>query len=124
MCAFCYDGRFILETLKKQRDFDRVYNKGRSSATKYLVLYWYQINDKNRRNNRFGFSISRKVGNAVTRNKIRRQLKEIIRLNYDSIKKGFDCIFIVRPAAVKLDFYAFKKNVIKLLKRADLWSEL
>ena len=114
--------RLPVETLKKQRDFNRVYNKGRSRATKYLVLYWYQNCDENIESNRFGFSISKKVGKAVTRNKIRRQLKEIIRLNKTNIKKGFDCIFIVRPPAVKINFYGMKKNVIKLFKKADLWS--
>ncbi|MFW6237612.1 MAG: ribonuclease P protein component [Halanaerobiales bacterium] len=111
-----------METLKKQRDFDRVYGQGESCVSRYLVLYWYS-NPREEKNNRFGFSISKKVGKAVVRNKLRRRLKEIIRLNHSRIKPGFDCIFIVRNPAVNLNFHELKKEAIKLYKKAGLWLE-
>ena len=108
-----------MNTLKKNRDFKRVYSCGKSYATFYLVLYWY-YNKKDI--NRYGFSISKKIGNAVIRNKLRRRLKEIIRTNEDNhILNGYDFIFIARKPVVKLKFSSLKKDVIKLFKKAGVW---
>ncbi|MCL4415901.1 MAG: ribonuclease P protein component, partial [Actinobacteria bacterium] len=60
-----------------------------------LIIYLF---NNTKENSRFGFTVSKKVGNAVIRNKIRRKLKEICRLNCSKIKKGFDVIIIARPA--------------------------
>lgn len=111
-----------METLKKQHDFDRVYTQGCSCVSRFLVLYWNQAPETGVKN-RFGFSISKKVGKAVVRNKIRRRLKEIIRLNYSRINGGFDCIIIVRNPAVKLDFHELKREVIKLFMKSGLWLD-
>ncbi|WP_041606160.1 ribonuclease P protein component [Halothermothrix orenii] len=100
----------------KNSDFKRVYSKGKSLASRYLVLYYYPNNlDKNR----IGFSISKRVGKAVVRNKLRRRLKEIIRLT-DNIKSGYDLVFIGRKPSVSLDYHDLKKDVHQLLKRARL----
>lgn len=82
-------------TLRKQSDFNRVYNKGKSKGSKYIVVLY-------RKNNlgytRTAFVSSKKVGNAVARNRSRR----IMRAAYDSIKdkivKGYDVIFVARSS--------------------------
>ncbi|MDI3548524.1 MAG: ribonuclease protein component [Halanaerobiales bacterium] len=107
-----------MDSLKKNRDFKRVYSRGRSCANHNLVLYYFPNNlDKNR----VGFSISKKIGKAVVRNKLRRRLREIIRLK-NNLKEGYDLIFIARKPVVKLDYHDLEKNVINLLKKAGIWQ--
>ena len=112
-------GEFLLQTLKKNRDFKQVYTQGNSVATTYLVLYFLP---NNRHVNRYGFSISKKIGKAVLRNKLRRRLKEIIRQEEkeNSIKQGYDLIFIARKPVVKLDYWKIKDEVEKLFMSSSL----
>ena len=112
-------GEFLLETLKKKSDFNRVYSTGRSKATNHLVLYWLKNNENK---NRYGFSISKKIGKAVIRNKIRRRLKEIIRdvEKKKNIYLGYDIIFIARKPVIKLNYHDLSKDVYNLFKKTGL----
>lgn len=111
-----------MQTIKKDKDFRRVYSQGNSIATSGLVLY---ILPNNSQENRYGFSISKKIGKAVTRNKIRRRLKEIIRLKEKErmIKSGYDIIFIVRKPLVDCDYWEIKNEVEKLFTSSSLRRE-
>ncbi len=103
------------ERLKKNTDFTRVYNKGKSYGCKNLVIYY--LPSKNQF--RAGFSISKKVGNAVTRNRIRRYLKESLRL-LEPQGKGYDIIFIARKPASENNFFEIKRSVQYLFKKIGL----
>ena len=81
--------------LSRSRDFDAVYRHGRSVSNRFLVLYWFPQEDAGAP--RFGFSVPRAVGNAVTRNRIKRQLREIWRDRLDTVPDGHDYVLIVRP---------------------------
>lgn len=106
--------------LRKRRDFNYTYRKGKSLANSSLVLVY----KKNRLEvTRFGFSISKKYGNAVQRNKIKRRLKEICRLRLDKIKTGYDLIFIARIGARDASFTKLESKVENLIKRAGLFKE-
>ncbi|MCF8008700.1 MAG: ribonuclease P protein component [Halanaerobiales bacterium] len=107
-----------METLKKKSDFNRVYKRGKSKASSHLVLYWYP-NGENI--NRYGFSINKRIGKAVVRNKLKRRLKEIIRKEIDrSFKKGYDFILIARKPIVSLEYKEIQKDLIKLFRRSSL----
>ena len=67
---------------------------------------------------RYGLSVSRRVGKAVVRNRIRRLLREILRLV--QFRTGWDVVFVVRPAASAVDYATLKKSVVGLLSRAQL----
>jgi len=67
---------------------------------------------------RYGFSVTKKVGKAVQRNHLKRLLREIMRLQ--SLKAGWDIVFIARPAAVNVDYQQLEGTVTKLLARAKL----
>ena len=82
--------------LKKDSDFRKVYKHGKSFANRNLVMY---ILDNKSDSTRVGISVSKKVGNAINRNKIRRRIKESYRLNIDAnVKYGYDIVFIARVA--------------------------
>ena len=108
-----------MKSLKKNKDFKGVYTKGKSYATYNLVIYSLP----NRLGyNRVGFSISKRIGKAVQRNRIRRRLKEIIRLE-KNLKKGYDLVFIARKAVIKRDYHQLVNDVRKLLKKAGIYCK-
>jgi len=70
--------------------------------------------------NRYGFTSAKKIKNAVDRNRIRRRLKEIVRLNEDKINIGYDIVFMARVNAVNADYKELEKSFFKVLKRSNL----
>lgn len=104
--------------LKKDSDFRKVYKHGKSFANKYLVMY---ILENKSDSSRVGISVSKKVGNAITRNKIRRRIKESYRLNIDeNVKGGFDIVFIARIASKDSEYKDVEKSVKYLAKKANI----
>ena len=107
--------------LRSNKDFRHIYRAGKAIPGKYLVVF--------KRENgicltRFGFSISKKVGNAVVRNRRKRILREISRKHQTSIKKGFDLVVIARVTSDKnLSFKELEKDYLKLLKKGGLLEE-
>ena len=81
------------ESLKKNRDFQTVYKKGRSLANSYLVMYVLK-NETMR--NRLGISVSKKVGNSVVRHHLTRLVRESYRLSEEHFQRGYDIVVIVK----------------------------
>lgn len=81
--------------LSRSRDFDAVYRQGRSTATRFLVLYWFPQEEADEP--RFGFSVPRSVGDAPARNRIKRQLRELWRERLERVPRAHDYVLIVRP---------------------------
>ena len=84
------------ESLKKNKDFQRVYKCGKSYANKYLVMY---IKENNTRKNRLGISVSKKVGNSIVRHSLTRLIRESYRLQEDRSRCGIDIVVIARIGA-------------------------
>lgn len=106
--------------LRKNKDFQYTYKKGRSLGHPLLVLIFRRSNQSS---TRIGFSITKKFGNAVHRNRIKRQLREIIRSRIKSIKQGYDLVFVVRKDARETPYDNLDKAVHNLLKRGKLYKE-
>lgn len=83
----------MFEKIKKNEDFRVVYNSGKSQANKYLVMY---ILKNGTDGNRFGISVSKKVGNSIVRHRLTRLIRESIRLNEDKFYPGYDIVIIAR----------------------------
>jgi ribonuclease P protein component len=82
--------------LSRSRDFDAVYRQGRSTSTRFLVLYWFDRED-DPGEPRLGLAVPRSLGNAVTRNRIKRQLREVWRARLEKIPGGRDYVLIAKP---------------------------
>lgn len=108
--------------LTKREYFDKVYRYGKSAANHQFVLY-YKL-QPGQDSFRFGVSVSKKIGNAVVRNRIRRVLKEIIRLNAMRIPGGYDLILIARKPVVEMTYQEMEKSVFHVLKRASLLKRI
>ena len=104
--------------LKKDSDFRKVYKHGKSFANRNLVMY---ILDNKSDSTRVGISVSKKVGNAINRNKVRRRIKESYRLNIDeNVKYGYDIIFIARVSCNEAEYKDIEKAINHLVKKSNL----
>lgn len=104
------------EMIKKDKQFRYIYSRGKSFANKKLVVYYIKNSDEKLK---IGISISKKVGKAVVRNRLRRLIKENIRLS-TNIKTGYSMIFLARVGADDLNFQTMRSSINHLLKRCDL----
>jgi ribonuclease P protein component len=82
--------------LSRSRDFDAVYRQGRSASTRFLVLYWFARED-GEGEPRLGLAVPRGTGNAVARNKLKRQLRELWRERLERVPRGRDYVLIAKP---------------------------
>ncbi|HEY2770991.1 MAG TPA: ribonuclease P protein component [Solirubrobacteraceae bacterium] len=86
--------------LSRSADFDRVFRAGRSHAGRELVLYVFPRSDES--TSRLGLSVSRKVGGAVERNRVKRLLREAFAVESDRLPEGTDAVVVARPDAREL----------------------
>ena len=107
------------ESLKKNKDFQVVYEKGKSYANKYLVMYILK-NELNR--NRIGISVSKKVGNSVVRHHLTRLIRESYRLLEEHFLCGYDIIIVVRVNGKNSTFADMKSALIHLGKLHEIYS--
>lgn len=103
--------------LGSNRNYRYVYRKGKSHPSRNLVLIYLKSRDL-----KIGFSVSGKVGNAVTRNRVRRWLREDVRRLRTRLKRG-KYVLIARQGIAAVSHPALTKELNKLLTRADLLKE-
>ena len=101
-------------SLKKNKDFSRVYRRGTSRADSHLVVYTLKRGDEER--SRLGISVSKKVGNSVVRHRIKRRIKEVCRLNEDGFSTGCDYAVIARKSAAEADYATLERSLLRLMK--------
>ncbi len=106
--------RHSLRSLTKRRDFESVFKEGVSSASKNLVMY-AKPNDLGW--NRLGLSVSKKIGRAVTRNRIKRLLREAMRKALEEFFLNYDFVLIAKRSSVEGDLNNFIREIERLLSR-------
>ena len=103
--------------LTRPRDFRRVQSRGRCRSDAMLVLCKHRNDSVD---SRFGFSVSRRIGKAVVRNRTKRMIREAVRLRRGLIVPGWDVVFIARRGIIGTDYRAVERSVTRLLERAGL----
>jgi ribonuclease P protein component len=100
--------------LLRTGDFDRTLRSGRRISTDYLALF---VSDNGLGRPRVGLAVSRKLGNAVVRNKIKRRLRELLRPLVLQAKGGRDVVIVARARAVDAEFTRLRQEI------EMLWSK-
>ena len=108
--------------LSRSRDFDAVYRSGRSASTRFLVLYWFPREEDDDGEPRLGLAVPKSVGNAVVRNRVKRQLRETWRELEGSARPGHDYVLVARaPLAEPADAHGHEwlvERVTEVLEKA------
>ncbi|MCQ6280216.1 ribonuclease P protein component [Bacillus sp. EB600] len=100
--------------IKRNKDFQEAFKKGRSFANRQFVVYALQKEGQDPF--RIGLSVSKKLGNAVTRNHIKRYIRQAVFELKDSMETGMDYVIIARKPLVEMDFFEVKKSLTHVLK--------
>ena len=106
--------------LRKNMEFKKVYSGGKNFWNRNLILY---IRKNKLEESRFGVTITKKIGNAVVRNKIKRRIREIYRLNMYRIKDGYDLIFIPKKNVVDISYKELESALIHILKLSNMLKD-
>jgi ribonuclease P protein component len=107
--------------LKKNEHFQEVFQKGSSAANRQFVVY--SIKQEGQTVFRAGISVSKKIGNAVTRNRVKRLIRAAIARLETEIQPGFDLVVIARQGVEELPFESVVQSLQHVLKRAKVWKQ-
>ena len=108
------------ESLKKTKDFQNVYRRGKSYANRYLVMY---VLSNQTEGNRLGISVSKKVGNSVVRHRVKRLVKESYRLHEDIFNSGLNIVITARASAASISFEQMESAVLHLGRLHHIMKE-
>ncbi len=108
-----------INILKNSRDFTKIIKERKPYKSKHYILYLDRTGEDMYH---FGISVSKKIGNAVVRNRIKRQIKSI--LDKKDYKKGFNCIIIVRKSLLELDFEQMMESLFEQIHRLKIEKEI
>jgi len=104
--------------MSKKSDFEKVFTYGKSYSSRYVVIYIFKGLPL-----KFGFIASKKIGNAVKRNRAKRLMREALRLNLYRLKKEYQMIFIARSFINNASLQDVEKSIINIWKKAGVLSE-
>ena len=103
------------QRIKKNKEFQHIFKKGKSFANRQFIVYVLNIEQPEFR---LGLSVSKKVGNAVARNRVKRYIRQTFLELKDDLLLNADYIIIARPQAATLDFHESKKSLEHVLRIA------
>lgn len=104
--------------IKKNEEFQAVFKKGQSTANRQFIVY--VLKKEEQQLFRIGLSVSKKIGNAVMRNKIKRYIRQSIFEMKEGLSSGRDYVIIARKPAADMDFFEVKKSLAHVLKLAKV----
>ena len=101
------------EIVKEHYEFDNIINKGKSIGNKVFSIYFLKHEEEYPK---FGIAVGKKIGNAVTRNKYKRIIRNIVDNNKLLFKKDYDYIIIIKRKCLDLSFKELNDNLSELVK--------
>ena len=101
------------EMVKKHSDFDDIIQNGKYRKNKAYIIY-NKVNEKDF--TRWGIAVGKKIGDAHIRNKVKRQVREIVTANKKLFQNNKDYIIIVKKSVLEMDFDEMNSNLVELLK--------
>jgi ribonuclease P protein component len=107
----------FFETIRKKREFSAVFDHGTLIQESLMIMY-IRRNDANRA--RYGICVGKKIGNSVERNRIKRRLREIIRLHDGEIEAGHDIILVARASCKRSGYWPMVEKFRKLCVKAGI----
>lgn len=107
-----------VETLKKNKEFKTVFDRGKSLADRNIVVYFHR--NSNNKSPKIGLVVSKKFGNAVRRNRLKRVIKEVFRLNSYKLIREYDLIVIPRYNNNEIIYEKMEKSFLKLCSKAGI----
>lgn len=109
------------QRIKKDKEFQQVFKSGKSFANRQFVVYCYK--KEKQEQFRIGLSVSKKVGNAVTRNRIKRYIRQAFLEMKDEVNQNMDYVIIARNQAAEKDFHETKKSLQHVLRIARVFKK-
>lgn len=102
--------------LKKNSEFQEVFKTGKSMANRQFVIY--KLEKPEQMYFRVGLSVSKRIGNAVVRNKVKRYIRQVFLEYKDEINTGYDYVIIARKPTANMDFHETKSSLLHVLKKS------
>lgn len=106
--------------VKKEKDFSAIFKEGESFANRKFVIYRLENNEQHFR---VGLSVSKKLGNAVMRNQIKRRIRHILIEHKNQLVENVDFVVIARKGVEILDYAEMEKNLLHVLKLSKIYQE-
>lgn len=106
--------------LRKRKHFNYIYKNGESRFSSVLQMVFIKNKIKPFK---VGFSVSKKIGKSVVRNKVKRRLREIVRAYTNNINQNYNYIFVAKKGIEEKSFEELKQEVKNLLLKANLYEE-
>ncbi len=106
--------------VKKEKDFNAIFQEGKSVANRKFVVYRLENSEQHFR---VGLSVSKKLGNAVTRNQIKRRIRHVLIAHKDQIIENLDFVVIARKGVEEMNYTDIEKNLLHVLRLANIYQE-
>lgn len=108
-----------MDVIKKTESFNYIYKKAFKIYTKYSIIFIIKSNKQE-----FGFVTSKKVGNAVRRNRVRRVFREVVRLNIDKFNNNFSYVFVAKNTCEDITYSKAKDDILRGIKKYEKNSSI
>jgi ribonuclease P protein component len=105
------------ERISRGKEYKCIYNEGKRIPGQYMIVF---VHKNQLPYNRFGIVTSKKIGNAVIRNRAKRQIREVIRKTLNNLRPGYDVVVVARFTMKQAVFALIESDFIRLMGKANL----